>query len=134
PGTGAEMSLQNLKAIHFLNDLVGNRNKPGGVLLEAGPDLDPFSRWHSAKPATWKPVTKKTLAAGQIGALLVHDLNLAYASPWTAEIIRNIPLIVSFSSFMDETTLLADLVLPDHSFLESWDLRPTTSLRGERAV
>jgi anaerobic selenocysteine-containing dehydrogenase len=33
---------------------------------------------------------------------------------------EKIPYIVSFSSFLDETTALADLILPDHSFLESW--------------
>ena len=30
------------------------------------------------------------------------------------------PYIVSFGSFLDETAALADLILPDHSFLESW--------------
>ena len=30
------------------------------------------------------------------------------------------PFIVSFGSFLDETSVLADLILPDHSFLESW--------------
>ena len=30
------------------------------------------------------------------------------------------PFIVSFGSFIDETSVLADLILPDHSFLESW--------------
>ena len=31
-----------------------------------------------------------------------------------------IPFIVSFGNFTDETSALADLMLPDHSFLESW--------------
>ena len=30
------------------------------------------------------------------------------------------PFIASFGSFLDETSVLADLILPDHSFLESW--------------
>jgi anaerobic selenocysteine-containing dehydrogenase len=34
--------------------------------------------------------------------------------------LRKIPYIVSFGSFLDETSMLADLILPDHSFLESW--------------
>ena len=33
---------------------------------------------------------------------------------------RKVPFIVSFGSFVDETSVLADLILPDHSFLESW--------------
>jgi anaerobic selenocysteine-containing dehydrogenase len=133
PGTGTQASLQNMKAIHFLNDLVGNRDKPGGVLLEAGAAVDPFAKLRTARPGAWKPVTRKTLT-GQISALLVHNLNLAYSSPWAAEMIKNIPLIVSFSPFLDETAQLADLILPDHSFLESWDLRSTSSLKGEPAI
>ena len=37
-----------------------------------------------------------------------------------AEALGKIPYIVSFGSFIDETSILADLILPDHSFLESW--------------
>jgi anaerobic selenocysteine-containing dehydrogenase len=31
-----------------------------------------------------------------------------------------VPFIASFGNFLDETSALADLILPDHSFLESW--------------
>src|SRR5207247_7378240 len=34
--------------------------------------------------------------------------------------ISSVPYIVSFGNFIDETSVLADLILPDHSFLESW--------------
>jgi len=46
-----------------------------------------------------------------------------FASPasWqVAEALKRVPFIVSFGSFVDETSALADLILPDHSFLESW--------------
>ncbi len=33
---------------------------------------------------------------------------------------RRCPSSCSFASFVDETSVLADLILPDHSFLESW--------------
>src|SRR5205814_3932068 len=36
------------------------------------------------------------------------------------EALINVPYIVSFGNFIDETSALADLILPDHSFLESW--------------
>jgi anaerobic selenocysteine-containing dehydrogenase len=35
--------------------------------------------------------------------------------------VEHIPFIVSFSSFYDETTQLADLILPAPTFLERWD-------------
>jgi anaerobic selenocysteine-containing dehydrogenase len=34
--------------------------------------------------------------------------------------IEKVPFIVSFSPFMDETTAHADLILPDHTYLERW--------------
>jgi anaerobic selenocysteine-containing dehydrogenase len=34
--------------------------------------------------------------------------------------LEKIPFIASFGNFIDETSLLADLILPDHSPLESW--------------
>ena len=36
------------------------------------------------------------------------------------EALAAIPFIASFGSFLDDTSVLADLILPDHSFLESW--------------
>jgi anaerobic selenocysteine-containing dehydrogenase len=39
--------------------------------------------------------------------------------------LARIPYIVSFGSFADDTSVMADLILPDHSALESWiDSRP----------
>ena len=55
--------------------------------------------------------------------LLLNDTNPVFGTPpaWrVAEALRRIPYIVSFGSFLDETSILADLILPDHSFLESW--------------
>jgi anaerobic selenocysteine-containing dehydrogenase len=36
------------------------------------------------------------------------------------DVIQKIPFIVSFSSFMDETSEYADVILPDHTYLEKW--------------
>ena len=36
------------------------------------------------------------------------------------EALAKVPFIASFGSFIDDTSVLADLILPDHSFLESW--------------
>src|SRR5581483_8655735 len=49
--------------------------------------------------------------------------NPMYAAPkaWKVkEAIAAVPYIVSFGNFIDETSVMADLILPDHSFLESW--------------
>jgi anaerobic selenocysteine-containing dehydrogenase len=69
----------------------------------------------------------EALASGQpytLDTLLLHHANPAHAymapARWR-EALARVPYIVSFSPFMDETTALADLVLPDHTYLERWD-------------
>jgi anaerobic selenocysteine-containing dehydrogenase len=55
--------------------------------------------------------------------LMVHDSNPVFSAPPGArvrEAIAKVPYVVSFSSFVDETSALADLILPDHAPLESW--------------
>lgn len=55
--------------------------------------------------------------------LLIDDVNPVFGSPasWqVADALKRVPFIVSFGSFIDETSAMADLILPDHSFLESW--------------
>ncbi|NJD11274.1 MAG: 4Fe-4S dicluster domain-containing protein [Gemmatimonadetes bacterium] len=74
------------------------------------------------------------MAAGQIGALLVHGPNPAYALPAAAAVaaaLDQVPFIASFSPYLDETTERAHLLLPDHHFLESWgDHVPRTGVNA----
>ncbi|NIO11531.1 MAG: molybdopterin-binding oxidoreductase, partial [Deltaproteobacteria bacterium] len=47
------------------------------------------------------------------------------------EAFEKVPLVVSFSSFPDESTQAAQFVLPEHTFLESWgDYEPRAGVRG----
>ncbi|MGH7662749.1 MAG: molybdopterin-dependent oxidoreductase [Gemmatimonadaceae bacterium] len=64
------------------------------------------------------------MAGGQVPLLMVRGANPVYslASTGFARAMSSVPFKVSFSSYPDETTLLCDLVLPDHHPLESWGL------------
>ena len=53
-------------------------------------------------------------------------------TPGACASLEKIPFIASFGSFIDETSALADLILPDHSPLESW-LDDVASIRFGRA-
>src|SRR6202789_1150477 len=55
--------------------------------------------------------------------LLLYEANPIFSAPPGAsvrETLAKIPYIVSFGSFIDETSAQADLILPDHAPLESW--------------
>ena len=54
---------------------------------------------------------------------MLYDANPVFAAPPSVQVreaIAKIPYIASFGSFLDETSGLADLILPDHAPLESW--------------
>ncbi len=64
------------------------------------------------------------MRAGEIGALLVHGPNPLYGMPaadGVDEALGQVPFVASFSTYPDETSQRAHLLLPDHHFLESWD-------------
>lgn len=59
-----------------------------------------------------------------INVLMVHEANPAYSLPENRlfrEALAKVGTLVSFSSFMDETTQQADLVLPNPTALERFD-------------
>jgi anaerobic selenocysteine-containing dehydrogenase len=66
-------------------------------------------------------------------ALIIHQANPAYFMPGAIEALKTSPLIASFSPFMDETTEMADLILPDHTYLESWNIH-ATPLADKQAI
>jgi anaerobic selenocysteine-containing dehydrogenase len=125
-GTNA---LINHVAIHALNALVGSIDVPGGILQ---PQRVPFTPW---EPALTETPPQQRLYGGGLSerivdggpylprALLLYETNPLYEGVGTdlwRGAFQVIPFIVSFSSFMDESTLHADLVLPNHTFLERW--------------
>jgi anaerobic selenocysteine-containing dehydrogenase len=97
-------------AINALNALLGGVGQPGGVFFTPGNLKSEISNLKSQDLASTK-------------VLLLADANPIFESPkaWKIrEAVAAIPFIASFSSFLDDTSIMADLILPDHSFLESW--------------
>src|SRR5262245_19615983 len=117
-----------MRAINFLNSLVGNINKPGGVLLPAQPKFDPFSKLRRSTAGKWLSLPEQLASGASPAAILFHRTNPLFTAPWLADAIKSVPFIASFSSFMDETAIVADLILPDNSNFEIWDLSASLSV------
>jgi molybdopterin-containing oxidoreductase family iron-sulfur binding subunit len=61
---------------------------------------------------------------GDVAALLFFGVNPAYDyfdSEGFVSALQKVPFKVSFNSWADETTALADVTCPHHHFLETWD-------------
>ncbi len=118
-GTNAVASVV---AVNALNHLAGNIGKPGGVILNSAPA---FSAAAGSRQAGLRGMLElvESMNAGDVEVLLVHDTNPVFALPDDVSFrkaMENVPLIVALSSFRDETTEMADIVLPTNTYLESW--------------
>ena len=75
------------------------------------------------------------MKAGAVSVLLIHDSNPVYSLPPDAGLrarrSTKVDFVVSFASLPDETSERADLILPDHTPLESWgDAAPRPGVRS----
>ncbi len=142
--------IYNQMAVHSLNALMGNIDAPGGVLTQRQPPFKAWSSVimdNIAKKGVTMPRADKAGSAEfpfatsvyqqfpksilqqlpyKINALFLYYTNPLFSVPQNSEFVKvfkdkgRLPFIVSFSPFMDESTQYADLILPDHTFLERW--------------
>lgn len=147
-GRGAGMhtnGVYNWTAIQALNALVGNLEVPGGLMIQneaplaAWPDLpsDPVAEAGRAAPRLDGAGTRsypfaesvyQSLASRIIdgstyppSAIFLYYTNPLFSAPDIGlyrQALERVPFVVSFSPFLDDTSAYADLILPDHTFLE----------------
>lgn len=147
-GRGATMhtnGVYNWMAIQALNALVGNIEIPGGVMMQNRP---PFAAWPdlpadpiaeagrtnvridgAATPQypladrVYQSLPESILSGDPypLSVLFLYYTNPLFSSPDVRrfyEAIQSVPFVVSFSPFLDDSSAFADLILPDHTFLE----------------
>jgi molybdopterin-containing oxidoreductase family iron-sulfur binding subunit len=75
--------------------------------------------------ASFREVTElvERMKASAISVLLIHDSNPVYSMPTGsafAAALEKVDFVISMASGPDETSESADLILPDHTPMESW--------------
>jgi len=120
-GPGIEGQHRNSTAVNvavaILNFVAGNVGK---TVDYSSPQFGASSRSSSYESMQDAIGDMRT---GEVPLVLVHAANPAYALPSTSgfkEAFGQVSFKVSFASAMDETAAMADLILPDRHFLESW--------------
>lgn len=141
-------SLFEFMSVQALNALVGNINKPGGPLVHDPLPLSPWpeieldsiareglkkgrldqagSGQYPFSPSLINNLARAILREPKspVDTLLLFSGNPVHTLPdggTFRSALKKIPFIVSFSPFRDETSYMADLVLPDHTYLEKMD-------------
>lgn len=150
-------AVTELVAIHTLNALVGSIDVPGGVMIQRTPRLkyqtngmtNPLfaNNLEQERVDGRRDVSGLPLYSGTSGLttrltdtspypikmMLLADFNPVVRMPdskgWERA-LKEIPFVVSFSDFLDETSRLADLVIPTGTFLERWDGKTVDSSTG----
>jgi anaerobic selenocysteine-containing dehydrogenase/Fe-S-cluster-containing dehydrogenase component len=128
-GGGGSDGLELALAANALNQSKGNV----GVTIKPNEGYLGFDRM--ASPAELRALAQR-MNSGGVSLLMVRGANPAFTLPRAvgfAAAMAKVPFKVSFSSYPDETSELADLILPDHHSLEQWgdaeSIRGTISLQ-----
>jgi anaerobic selenocysteine-containing dehydrogenase len=111
--------LSSAQAVLALNLLAGNTGQPGGVSFS--PTFEDQAPGISNLEEVQQLVQR--MNAGEVSVLFVHGVNPVFELPaglGFEQALAQVPLVISFSSFPDETSLQADYVFPDHTGLEGW--------------
>ena len=119
--------LFNLSAIFALNYLVGSVGKQrgeGGIVFNPPPPIEGLPAGSAAASMTeWFTVTDD-LKNGRIKVLIIYGANPVHGLPsavtFPGALDNDDLFIVSVSNFLDDTALMADLVLPDGDSFEQW--------------
>ena len=116
--------LFNLQAIYALNYLVGSVGETGGIRFNPGSPLrDLPATANVGSLQDWAEVAN-SIRSGRTRLVLLHDADPVHGLPasvgFAGALNRDEVFIVSFSPFLNETSIMADLILPDRVFLEDW--------------
>lgn len=118
---GQSNGLGSAEAVLALNALMDNFGKQGGVSFSPiSPTADEYHR-----PANMQEMADfvNKMNAGEIKTLFIHGVNPVFELPKALgfeDALQNVPLVISFATFPDETAMQSDYIFPDHHGLESW--------------
>ncbi|MBW1900663.1 MAG: 4Fe-4S dicluster domain-containing protein, partial [Deltaproteobacteria bacterium] len=126
-GTGSGASGINAYQANMASNLLN-------LVLDPHLQLIDFERTHRVELAAKRSEIQEFfngLADGPEGLLLINNVNPVFANPPASgvkDVLEQDSLfVVNFSSFMDETASLSDLILPVQLPLETWDEYSGTS-------
>jgi anaerobic selenocysteine-containing dehydrogenase/Fe-S-cluster-containing dehydrogenase component len=112
----------NVNATQLLSVVTELNKSKGAVGTSIRPD-QAFPGFEGIAPPSALRAVVERMTAGTVSMLFVRNVNPAYTmgkSVGFGAAMAKVPFKVSFSSIMDETSELCDLILPDHYSLEQW--------------
>ncbi len=113
-------------AVHLLNYVCGNIGRT--VVFEQTDLLENIDSYANMRRFV------RSMKQGEVSVLFVYDSNPSFTMPEASGFntaLEKVELKVALSSYLDETSAQADLILPVNSPLESWgDYEPSDGVYG----
>ncbi len=122
PGSGPGWTVEATNSVQMLNTIAGLPVEGSGLSLSADVPGSAFSPVRSSSLADVQEALGR-MRSGEVQVLLTHGADPLYELPDSFNVgdaLASVPFIVSFSPMIDDTSLQADLFLPDHTYLEGW--------------
>jgi anaerobic selenocysteine-containing dehydrogenase len=113
----------SMLAVQALNVLVAQLGRVGGVYLSHPGPSAALRETPLVQSFAQVQEAIDRMRAGEVDLVMFHDANPIFDLPpasGIAEAVARVPAVISFSSFVDEIAAQSDLILPDHTYLESW--------------
>jgi anaerobic selenocysteine-containing dehydrogenase len=132
---GQTSGVEAAEAVLSLNILSGNLGQEGGVFLTPPLLVHQENAQASSSLLDLHDLIPR-MGDGKVKVLFVHGTNPLFELPPSmgfSAALENVPQVISFASFPDETALQADYVFPDHTFLEAWGYQRVAT-GGDRPV
>ncbi len=114
----------NLGAIYALNLLVGAVGTRGGIKANPGAAFKNVSA--SATGASFEAWEEELAQwrAGNVETVIIRGTDIVHGMPNSVairEALNKVPNVITFGAILDDTMAFSDLVLPELTFLETWD-------------
>ena len=114
----------NASAVLILNYLLGNVGHEGGLLPDPGsPISDSPTTAPVASLVDWQQIAGD-ISGVAASLVVIHNANPVHGLPASvgleAALGNENVVVISASQFLDETSAMADLLLPDRAALEDW--------------
>ena len=114
----------NAASVLLLNYVMGNVGHEGGLL--ANPEVANWGLQPNVPPSTlneWR-LAAADIASGATRLVIVHNADPVHGLPagvgMRDALANENVAVISSSSFIDDTSVMADLIIPDRAALEEW--------------
>lgn len=127
----------NIGSVYALNTLLGTIGQPGGIWWNREGALPtPSNATVGASFSDWE-VELAQWRSGDVATAIIRRADIAYGLPRSVDVngaMNEVDTVIGFGTVINDTLANCDLILPEKSFLETWDASQPSPAPGYQVV